>query len=59
MFFKDDPQIGTVALAPTAPINVAGTPLQQRIAATYNRIGGLLAALSVKAKIPIEGALAV
>ncbi|MGV1949302.1 N-acetylmuramidase domain-containing protein [Agrobacterium vitis] len=59
MFFKDDPAVINALLPPSSPIAVAGTPLQQRIAATYNRIGGLLTILAQKANIPIEGALAV
>lgn len=59
MFFKDDADVMSAVLVPSTPIAVAGGPLQQRIAATYNRIGGLLSVLAQKANIPIEGALAV
>jgi len=54
MFFKDDPDVVSATSAPPSPIAVAATPLQQRIAATYNRIGGLLSVLGQKATVPIE-----
>ena len=50
MWFKDDPMLSTVALAPATPIPAGGGAVQQRIAATYNRIGGLMSAPAAKAE---------
>lgn len=59
MFFKDDPTLATIALAPAAPIAVPASGAARKIAMTYNRIGGLIGALARQTKIPIEGVLAV
>jgi hypothetical protein len=59
MSFKDDPILSMAPLAPPAQIPVTGGPLKRDIATTYNRVGGLMSALAMKAGIPVEGALAV
>lgn len=59
MFFKDDPTLAKIALAPAAPIAVPASGVARKIAQTYNRIGGLIRALATQTKIPVEGALAV
>lgn len=58
-WFKDDSILSTIALQPASPIPVAGGALARRLAETYNRIGGLMTAVALKAGIPVEAALAV
>jgi hypothetical protein len=59
VFFKDDPVLSTIPVAPAAPIPVPGGTLKRAIAQTYNRIGGLMSAIASKAGIRVEAALAV
>lgn len=59
MWFKDDQALALVPLLPPAPLPLTGGNTERRLAATYNRLGGLLSALATAAKIPVEAALAV
>ena len=60
-FYKDDGALRDIPLAPDAPLAVPGTwPTgRRRFAALYNRLGGLLHALSASADIEVAACLAV
>jgi hypothetical protein len=60
-FFKDDPALKAAAMAAPAPVEIAGglDLTQQRLATTYNRIGGLLETVGKEAGIKPRAAVAV
>ena len=60
-FFKDDPVLQHAPLVPTNPVTIQTSwPLAKRcIAATYNRLGGLMHALATKTGMKVEAGLAV
>lgn len=64
-FFKNDLELQSTPLAPELPLTLSshwtGVQYAQQTAAakTYNRIGGLLTAVSRKAEIPLENVLSV
>lgn len=60
-YFKDSPVLNSVALAPDRPVQVIRSwpSARQAIAATYNRMGGLMRALAAEAGIEAAAALAV
>jgi hypothetical protein len=60
-FFKDDPALNAAAMAAPTPVEIAAghdSP-QKRLAATYNRIGGLLESVGRQAGIRPRAAVAV
>lgn len=60
-YFKDDPALTRVALVPARPIAIdrAWPKTRQAIAGTFNRLGGLIQALSAQVRIEPAAALAV
>ncbi len=61
MFYSQMPELQTAAAAPAKllTINPASSPSQRALAATYNRLGGLLQQLANIVKVPVAPVLAV
>ena len=60
-FFKDEPEIADAPLEPPQPVVPPGgaSQLVRSLARTYNRLGGLLTALSSDVDVSVEATLAV
>ncbi|MBX7080022.1 MAG: N-acetylmuramidase domain-containing protein [Nannocystaceae bacterium] len=60
-YFKDDPRLASVPLAPasTIAIDPAWSDTKRAVAKTFNRLGGLMSAITDQTGVPLAAVLAV